>query len=893
MAFEITPNVTVEYDEQGVARHIEHIAQPYFSPDKDLRGVAADYVVAVAQEYGLARRMLADVDASVGDELAEGEGTALHFAEEKSVMETTLISYQQTYLGLPVWEAGVAVVLQDKPPRVTSSSSTIHTEIDAKSPPADGPFLPERITPETLRPVLGLEGGRGSGVKINGTRLLVYRYDALQRFDPEVLLPEEDHGGGLHVDPPTLPLPPLPDGIADDRHYVVTEVLFTASIRGWGEPINWRAFVEPESGAVLYLRAFVAGVDGAVYRTDPLTKTGDTTITPSSPAATLDAHRDTVTLQSLTSASPQTLTGQYVQLVDISAPTVAAPTSTGNFIYSVPTDNFAAVNAYHHCDALFRMVAGMGFTISSYFNGTTFPVRVDHRATIGTACPGGACVNAQAPGNAAGTGSDGFRFALQATGAPVGIACDWRVVLHEFGHALLWDSVNSANFGFAHSAGDSLGAILNDPGSLAPDRFVTFPWTIITRRHDRPVASWAWGGPNDLNGYSSEQILSTTLFRFYRSIGGDSASVTMQRLAARYATYLIVRGIGSLATSPVTATPMATIFATALQTADTATTSFEGQPGGAYAKVMRWAFEKQGLYQPAGAPTPVTTVGAPPAIDVYIDDGRHGEYPYQEVFWENQDIWNRRNADAGLVHETPIVGRPNFLYVKVKNRGTQTATTVTVRCYHCRPATGLVWPADWVATTTPELPVGAPIGPGSTVLVGPFEWTPTVVGHECLLATATTPGDLSNIDAASALPCAVGPTPHWRLVPYDNNIGQRNVAPVAGTTLGLIASFKKRRFWAHNPFPKGVKMVLEPVLPPLLRKRGWELKLEWTGTRTLRLKARESRAIRTVLKEGKPFKPSELKGGQMIRILAKVDGRVVGGLSYLIDPKLAKPPKEK
>jgi hypothetical protein len=286
-------------------------------------------------------------------------------------------------------------------------------------------------------------------------------------------------------------------------------------------------------------------------------------------------------------------------------------------------------------------------------------------------------------------------------------------------------------------------------------------------------------------------------------------------------------------------------------------------------------------------------VGAPPAIDVYIDDGRHGEYPYQEVFWENQDIWNRLAADAGLTHQTPIVGQPNFIYVKVKNRGTQTANTVTVRCYHCRPATGLVWPADWVATTTPELPVGAPIGPGGTVLVGPFEWTPTVVGHECLLATATTPGDLSNIDSASGLPCAVGPTAHWRLVPYDNNIGQRNVAPVAGTTLGLIASFRKRRFWAHNPFPKGVKMVLEPVLPPLLRKRGWELKLEWTGTRTLRLKARESRAIRTVLEEGKPFKPSELKGGQMIRILAKVDGRVVGGLSYLIDPKLAKPPKEK
>jgi hypothetical protein len=892
MAFEITPNVTVEYDEQGVARHLEHISQPYYSPDKDLHGVAADYVAAVSDEYGLVRPMLEDVNAAVGDELAEDEGPALRLAEEKFVMETTVISYQQTYLGLPVWEAGVAVVLQDNPPRVTSSSSTVHTDIDAKSPPADAPFLPEGITPAALRPLLGLEGGRGGGLKINGTRLLVYRYDSLQRFDPEIVLAEEDHGGGLHVEPPTLPLPPVPDRIEEDRHYVVTEVLFTASVKGWGEPINWRSFVEPETGGVLYLRAFVTAVDGAVYSRDPLTKTGDATITPASPAATLDGQRDTVALQGLTTASPQTLMGQYVQLVDISAPTVAAPTSTGNFIYSAPTDNFAAVNAYHHCDALFRMVAGMGFTISSYFNGTTFPVRVDHRATIGTACPGGACVNAQAPGNATGTGSDGFRFALQASGQPVGIACDWRVVLHEFGHALLWDSVNSPNFGFAHSAGDSLGAILNDPGSLAPDRFLTFPWTVITRRHDRPVASWAWGGPNDVGGYSSEQILSTTLFRFYRSIGGDSTRLNMQRLAARYSTYLIVRAIGSLATSPITATPMASVFATALQTADVSSASFEGQPGGAYAKVMRWAFEKQGLYQPPGAPVPVTTVGAPPDIDVYIDDGRQGEYPYREVFWENQDIWNRLNPDAGFAHETPIVGRPNFLYVKVKNRGTQTATNVAVRCYHCRPATGLVWPADWVPTTTPELPVGAPIVPGGTVLVGPFEWTPTVVGHQCLLATVTTPGDLSNIDSASGRPCAAGPTPHWRLVPYDNNIGQRNVAPVAGKSmLGLIASFKGRRFWAQNPFEKRVKMALEVVLPPLLEKRGWKLQLAWKGTLTLN--KGESRLIRTALKPGNAFRPAELKGGQMIRILAKAEGRVVGGLSYLIDPTLAKPPAEK
>ena len=55
-------------------------------------------------------------------------------------------------------------------------------------------------------------------------------------------------------------------------------------------------------------------------------------------------------------------------------------------------------------------------------------------------------------------------------------------------------------------------------------------------------------------------------------------------------------------------------------------------------KVIRWAFEKQGLFQLPGTPTPNDNVGSPPAVDVYIDDGRHGEYDYQPNHWSCQDI---------------------------------------------------------------------------------------------------------------------------------------------------------------------------------------------------------------------------------------------------------------
>ena len=97
---------------------------------------------------------------------------------------------------------------------------------------------------------------------------------------------------------------------------------------------------------------------------------------------------------------------------------------------------------------------------------------------------------------------------LTDTTNPLGISCHWRVVLHELGrHGILWNYVNLANFKFAHSAGDSFAAILNDPNTAAADRFLTFPFTPITRRHDRTVgAGWAWGGSNDTGGYNSEQI---------------------------------------------------------------------------------------------------------------------------------------------------------------------------------------------------------------------------------------------------------------------------------------------------------------------------------------------------------------------------------------------------
>lgn len=929
MPFELTENVRVDRDEHGNVQHLEHFQEPFVAaPSEDYaaaavagipfmgaatpQALAEAYLKQVASIYGISETMLPGPDAAAAPSgngsrsKAVPRGSKLELAEEKELMGTTTISYQQTYDGLPVWEAGVSVTIQSEPMRVTASQSSTHEDI---SLPRAGELTATRaaetksITPETLKQRLGINKSK---LTVNGTRQLIYQYDPERRIDPAALIPR---GEPMQEGPPTLPLPPVPDSIKTGQHYVVTEVLFTLPVEGYG-PVNWRAFLEISTGAVLYLRAFVACVTGMVFTRDPATAGAGAAVTPKSAAATLNPFRSAVPLDGLTVATPQTLSGQFVRIAEVEAPTVASPTAppSPNFFFDAPSREFAAVNAYRHCDWLFRHMQGMGFNIPAYFNGTAFPVRVDP-------CAFSDALNARAPGNVAGTGSDGFRFGLAGTPFPaVSIAADLRVVLHEFGHALLWDSVHSPNFGFAHSAGDSLAAILLDPESAlrtdAVRRFDTFPWELPGRRHDRDVASgWAWDGSKygpftatDGAGYLAEQILSTTLFRVYRSLGGDSSDVNRRKLAARQTAYLIFRAIGSLATSPVTVTPRPEIFATALMNADIGTGNFEGYRGGTFHKVIRWSFEKQGLYQPAGAPKPVKTPGAPPPVDVYINDGRNGEYTYQPVHWECHDIWNRLAASAGGgggVHQTPIVGQVNYAYVRVKNRGTQPAANVFVRGFSANPGVGLTWPGDWKPMDTPELTVAGGIPAGGSVVVGPFKWKPKVVGHECMFMDVRATGDPSNISPGTFYPCAAGPTPEWRLVPYDNNIGQRNVVPVAGAggASGLLTSFAERRFTVRNPLDASARIEVRAEMPSLLASRGWSVLLDQReGGTSFGLPAGVTRDVSISLRPGKTFEREVVlaaKAGAAIRIQVFADGILLGGMTYQLDTNLRQAPVER
>lgn len=892
MTFEITPSVKVRRINDGRPRALRHLGEPYGGDDAGItsptpQSLSNEYVRDVASIYGIPEEMLSELGRRFDEspDRPVEEPSRLRPAEEKRLRETTVVRYRQTQFGLPVWDADLTVRLHDDPIRVTSSSQSLQFDIDADFVDLEeAQFTPDRLNRGLLIELLNIEQ-REQPPEINDARLLVYRYDPDARIDRE-----EADDEPLQSSPPTLPLPEVSDEIQPGGDYVVTEVLFSSPLGGWGN-LNWRAFIEPRTGDVLYLRALVAAATGRVFPVDYLDHTPQPDVDCCESATVLDPETISVTLENLaapSSGSDQELTGDYIDISDTDSPSESPPTASlpsADFSASATDDDFAAVSAYHYLDRLYGMVDDFGFTVSSYFDGTSFPIPTDHRGE-------GGVVNAHAHGDASGDGMGRYRFGLcdSGSGCDVGIAADARVVIHEFGHALLWDHVDSPNFGFAHSPGDGLAAILNDPGTVMGDRFETFPWEGVNRRHDRdPTSGWAWGGSNHNSQYRGEQILSTTLFRAYRATGGDAPSERVQRFAARYMAYLIIRAVGSL--SSTTTDP--DDFATALMDADLGTADFEGHPGGAFHKVVRWAFEKQGLYEPPDTPSPASPTdaeGDPPAVDVFVDDGRDGEYEFQRRFWSTTDIWNRLSADGGTDHETPIVGQTNYVYVRVKNRGLESADNVIVRGFHCRPGAGLTWPSDWQAMTTTAVSAGS-IPSGGETVVGPFEWTPTNVGHECLLALVDADGDRANDATVS------DPIPHWRFVPFDNNVAQRNIAPVAGGGGGssLIESFVDRHFWVNNPYDRSVDVELAVTLPEFLEELGYDLRATQPGGRLFTLGPRDSREVVLALDEGEEFGPEDVRAAdsRTIEVRTLIDDLPLGGMSYEIDPDLETPPRER
>ncbi|UWR70139.1 hypothetical protein K4K95_08155 [Phaeobacter inhibens] len=338
----------------------------------------------------------------------------------------------------------------------------------------------------------------------------------------------------------------------------------------------------------------------------------------------------------------------------------------------------SAISAYWHSKTFFDNMRGLGLAPESYMATAEGPLAVHYRSGI-VPGPGrdGRTINAQVRYEVAPDATlqskpsidmhlalaNLNRWARVKTGTPdsrlepLGIASCGRWMLHEFGHYLLAARIGQLEFDFAHSAGDSLAAVFFDPLSdlSSPTypgdprmRGWTFPFVFAPRRHDRtPAMGWGWYGllnrsviedPPDSGSehkaYLTEQILSSTCFLLYRSLGGDTlagaeADWTQRTRASDMTLYLLMQGMAGLAQSPSRAEMLEVGMEEAGWSASASVPLPRGgadwQPATSH-KVTRWAYETMGMF-PSDPSEIISKAGAAPLVDIYIRDRRPNVFP--------------------------------------------------------------------------------------------------------------------------------------------------------------------------------------------------------------------------------------------------------------------------
>lgn len=231
------------------------------------------------------------------------------------------------------------------------------------------------------------------------------------------------------------------------------------------------------------------------------------------------------------------------------------------------------------------------------------------------------------------------------------------------------------------------------------------------------------------------------------------------------------------------------------------------------------------------------------ATDVMIKDGPSdtGVEPYRGAnFWNFSDIVVRTTDDGVFLPDNPAQsgkverGQPNYIYVRVTNRGPQDARNVTVTT-RITPAVGLqfVYPQDWTLVdgkhVSPE-PITANFAsiPAGGTAIAKFRieaaqtetlygWTKGTRWHPCLLAMVNADNDYAFANAQ-----LTNDRPSARF----NNLAQRNLS-VVDVTPAEIPSFA---FIAGNQHDAEPRMSIKIDRSGLPKDMPLELALDDDGS---------------------------------------------------------------
>jgi hypothetical protein len=153
--------------------------------------------------------------------------------------------------------------------------------------------------------------------------------------------------------------------------------------------------------------------------------------------------------------------------------------------------------------------------------------------------------------------------------------------------------------------------------------------------------------------------------------------------------------------------------------------------------------------------------------DLYMKDATDdtGATPYAGAFWLSPDVWVRNADDGGTTPQSPESGQDNWLYARVRNRGTATARSFVVGFkVNVWAGTEFVYPGDWFPLTAVAVGFDLPAG-GSRIVKARWRAAdiPPTGAHGCILAVAYHAQD-----------SAVAGAHVWE----HNNLAQRNVIVV-------------------------------------------------------------------------------------------------------------------
>ncbi|MHA6261762.1 hypothetical protein ACXYMO_01050 [Arenibacterium sp. CAU 1754] len=517
------------------------------------------------------------------------------------------------------------------------------------------------------------------------------------------------------------------------------------------------------------------------------------------------------------------------------------------------SDEFSAVSAYVYSQNFFDLLASYGIDPETYVVRAKTDIQIFYRYGIYPG-PGrdGKTINAQVAFDCKKTDTlPQIRMNLALANLnrwkrpklpngkwglpePLGIASSRRWILHEFGHYLLAARIGKLEFDFAHSPGDAMAAVCFDVDSRLADqrggvaetfRGVTYPFVFSTRRHDRtPLLGWAWYGtlnrsviqnpPSDcdqLKGYLTEQILSSTVFRLYRVLGGDTMAGAepdryIRQRASFMTLFLLIRAIAGLAQSPSTAEMLelgmedvGLLMVDDLEMVPQpmmppGLTPRDVWQGSVTHKAVRWAYEAQGMF-PADRTVTDNGIGQAPRVDIYLKDRRPeaeqtvggtvqygpGAYTPVSLDWSAGAQWQ-------MAEGRPVVG----------NRGSERASQIAYRFWigllsgDPTDDWGLTSDIEWIHAGTlsgdPDLDPDTTGHLSEAAIVKKIEESAPAGGASLVvLIEASCPDDRANTDPLANLAVAVRngagglkdlPKTARRLtdlVANDNNLGLRVV----------------------------------------------------------------------------------------------------------------------